>query len=166
MVGSTCACLYYVMFLQDDTKNYKELMLAKKVAKKTKKRQRKLTKSLQALKVIEVTCNYTIYITVLQKHKKKSKAPISNFSALYLLNDPQSFVEKLYKQLEHSNERFEVRLMMMDLISKLMGIHQLFLFNFYPFLQRYLQPHQKDVTKILLYFAQSCHNLVPPEVRI
>ena len=87
-----------------------------------------------------------------------------NFSALYLFNDPQSFVEKLFKQLEHSNERFEVRLMMMDLISKLMGIHQLFLFNFYPFLQRYLQPHQKDVTKIMLYFAQSCHNLVPPEV--
>ena len=101
----------------------------------------------------------------MQKHKKKTKAPVTNFSALYLFNDPQSFVEKLFKQLEYSNERFEVRLMMMDLISKLMGIHQLFLFNFYPFLQRYLQPHQKDVTKIMLYFAQSCHNLVPPEVR-
>ena len=31
--------------------SYKELMLAQKVAKKTKKRQRKLAKSLQALKV-------------------------------------------------------------------------------------------------------------------
>ena len=43
------------VIVQDDKKNYKELMLAQKVAKKTKKRQRKLTKSLQALKVMEGT---------------------------------------------------------------------------------------------------------------
>ena len=34
--------------------SYKELMVAQKVAKKTKKRQRKLTKSLQALKVCKI----------------------------------------------------------------------------------------------------------------
>jgi len=30
----------------------------------------------------------------------------------------------LFKQLETSTERFEVKLMMMDLISRLTGIHQ------------------------------------------
>jgi len=74
------------------------------------------------------------------------------------------FSERLFKQLESSTERFEVKVMMMDLISRLVGIHQLFLFNFYPFIQRYLQPHQREVTKLMTYFAQACHELVPPEV--
>lgn len=41
---------------------------------------------------------------------------------------------------------------------------QLFLFNFYPFVQRFLQPHQREVTKILLFAAQASHHLVPPEI--
>ncbi|KAJ3605425.1 hypothetical protein NHX12_027472 [Muraenolepis orangiensis] len=40
---------------------------------------------------------------------------------------------------------------------------ELFLFNFYPFIQRFIQPHQREVTKILLCAAQSSHPLVPPE---
>lgn len=31
-------------------------------------------------------------------------------------------------------------------------------------MQRFLKPHQKDVTKMLLYTAQASHPLVPPEV--
>lgn len=34
------------------------------------------------------------------------------------------FAEKLLKQLESSNERFEVKIMMMELISRLVGIHE------------------------------------------
>ena len=34
------------------------------------------------------------------------------------------FSEKLLHQLEGSSERFEVKLMMMDLISRLVGVHQ------------------------------------------
>ena len=41
---------------------------------------------------------------------------------------------------------------------------QLFLFHFYPLLQRYLQPHQQEVTKILTFLAQASHELVPAEV--
>uniref|UniRef100_A0A7N6FJ52 Protein SDA1 n=1 Tax=Anabas testudineus TaxID=64144 RepID=A0A7N6FJ52_ANATE len=74
------------------------------------------------------------------------------------------FSEKLLKQLENSKERFEVKIMMMELISRLVGIHELFLFNFYPFIQRFLQPHQREVTKILLCAAQASHELVPPEI--
>ncbi|GAA6080805.1 protein SDA1 homolog [Tachysurus ichikawai] len=54
--------------------------------------------------------------------------------------------------------------MLMELISRLVGIHELFLFNFYPFVQRFLQPHQREVTKILLCAAQASHQLVPPEI--
>ena len=46
------------------------------------------------------------------------------FSALHLLHDPQDFAEKLFKKLEKSTEKFEVRLMLMALISRLIGVHQ------------------------------------------
>lgn len=36
--------------------------------------------------------------------------------------------------------------------------------NFYSYLQRYLQPHQRDVTLVLVILAQACHELVPPDV--
>jgi len=66
--------------------------------------------------------------------------------------------------LESSNERFEVKLLHQDLLSRLIGLHQLLLLNFYPYLQRYLQPHQRQVTKILLYVAQASHEFVPPDI--
>lgn len=40
---------------------------------------------------------------------------------MFLLID---FAEKLFKQLEDSKERFEVKIMMMELISRLAGIHE------------------------------------------
>ncbi|KAL6075166.1 hypothetical protein STEG23_029993 [Scotinomys teguina] len=100
-----------------------------------------------------------------EKQKKKKKPEVFNFSAIHLIHDPQDFAEKLLKQLESCKERFEVKMMLMNLISRLVGIHELFLFNFYPFVQRFLQPHQREVTKILLFAAQASHHLVPPEVR-
>ena len=76
----------------------------------------------------------------------------------------KDFAERLFRQLESSTERFEVKLLHQDLISRLIGLHQLILLNFYPYLQRYLQPHQRQVTKILLYVAQGSHELVPPDL--
>ncbi|XP_020617627.1 protein SDA1 homolog [Orbicella faveolata] len=134
---------------EPDQSAIRRMLHASGVNKKTIKKKQKIEKAMAAFK----------------KHKKKCKTPTAgNFSALHLINDPQGFSERLFKQLETSTERFEVKLMMMDLISRLTGIHQLFLFNFYPFLQRYLQPHQREVTKLLTCFAQACHDLVPPEV--
>eukprot|EP00071_Canis_lupus_P051695 XP_535608.3 protein SDA1 homolog [Canis lupus familiaris] len=109
--------------------------------------------------------NVNVFPLVLfQKQKKKKKPEVFNFSAIHLIHDPQDFAEKLLKQLESSTERFEVKMMLMNLISRLVGIHELFLFNFYPFVQRFLQPHQREVTKILLFAAQASHHLVPPEI--
>lgn len=71
--------------------------------------------------------------------------------------------EKLFKQLESSNKRFEVKLMTLDVISRLIGLHELFVLNFYPYLQRFMQPHQREVTRILQFVAQACHELVPPD---
>uniref|UniRef100_A0A8C3X934 Protein SDA1 n=1 Tax=Catagonus wagneri TaxID=51154 RepID=A0A8C3X934_9CETA len=133
---------------EDDTPTARDLLVQYATGKKSSKNKKKLEKAMKVLK----------------KQKKKKKPEVFNFSAIHLIHDPQDFAEKLLKQLESSKERFEVKVMLMNLISRLVGIHELFLFNFYPFVQRFLQPHQREVTKILLFAAQASHHLVPPEI--
>ena len=53
------------------------------------------------------------------------------------------FAEKLFQKLEKLNECFEVKLMHLNLISRLIGLHELLLLPYYPYLQRFLQPHQR-----------------------
>lgn len=72
--------------------------------------------------------------------------------------------EKLFKQLEQTTKRFEVKLLTLDVISRLIGLHELFLLNFYPYIQRFMQPHQREVTRILQFVAQASHELLPPDV--
>ncbi|OWR51209.1 SDA1 protein [Danaus plexippus plexippus] len=133
----------------DDEVDPRDTMIANKFNKKTRKREKMVEKVKKTAKKLK---------------KKKEKAPIFNFSALHLINNAQGFAEKLFKQIESSNERFEVKLMTLDVISRLIGLHQLFLFNYYPFIARLLMPHQREVTRILQFAAQAAHELVPPEV--
>ena len=132
----------------DNMPSASDLANSNKVNKKTRKRKRLLARTKQVVK----------------KQKKKSKPESFNFSAIHLLNDPQSFAENLFKSLETFNERYELKLLLINLISRLVGIHELFLLNFYPYLQRYMHSKQQDVTKILQYLAQASHELVPPDV--
>ena len=53
---------------------------------------------------------------------------------------------------------------MMDLVSRLIGIHKLQLLGFYTFIQQYLKPHQREVTKLLLFAAQAAHTEASPDV--
>lgn len=66
----------------------------------------------------------------------------------------QTFAERLFARLQKANERLETRLAMMAVISRAVGVHKLLLLNFYPFLQKYIQPHQRDVTRILAILIQ------------
>uniref|UniRef100_A0A7S2CST8 Protein SDA1 n=1 Tax=Octactis speculum TaxID=3111310 RepID=A0A7S2CST8_9STRA len=91
-----------------------------------------------------------------------NKAPQALFPALQLLNDPQGLAEGLFRKLRGSNERFEVKLLAMNMVSRLIGSHQLLLLSFYSFTQRYLTSHQKHVTQVLSYLVQASHPLVPP----
>ncbi|KAK9732234.1 NUC130/3NT domain [Popillia japonica] len=127
----------------------KEVMMANKFNKKTRKREKHLDK---------------VKKLAAKSKKKKSQAPIFNFSALHLIHDPQGMAEKLFQQLETTTKRFEVKLMTLDVISRLIGLHNLFLFNYYPFIQRFMQPHQREVTRILQFAAQASHELVPPDI--
>jgi protein SDA1 len=70
----------------------------------------------------------------------------------------------LFNKLRKSNDRYEVKLLMMRLISRLIGRHSLLLPAFYPHLLRYLASHDKDkVGEIFAMIVESCHDLVTPE---
>merc|ERR1719341_1127021 len=92
-----------------------------------------------------------------------NSAPSYNFSALHLLHDPQEFAEKLFRRLEGLNEKFEVKLMLLELVSRLIGTHQLILLNYYPYIARFLAPHQREVIRLLQFSAQAAHEMVPPD---
>ena len=90
--------------------------------------------------------------------KKKKKQPIApSFHALEMLNDPQSFAERLYQRAKSAAERFKIKLLIMNVLSCTIAVHKLSIPDVYQFYTRYLTPHQRDVTQILSYAAQSCH---------
>lgn len=133
----------------DNEVDLKGALVQSRVNKKTKKRKKQLEQiKKQAVKA----------------QKKKKNAPSFNFSAIHLIHNPQGMAEGLFKQLQNNNERFEVKLMHLDVISRLIGIHELFLFSFYPYITRFIQPHQRQVTRVLQFAAQAAHPLVPGDI--
>lgn len=81
----------------------------KGTVKMTKKRQANVKKVLKQHK---------------RKEKRKNKVKYStDFLPIDLIHDPQAFVEKLFNKLRKSNDRYEVKMLMMKLISRLIGRH-------------------------------------------
>ena len=122
------------------------------VNKKSKKAERRLESA--AAKVKRQDC------------KKRQPHPL-NFSALHLLHDPQSFAEYLFsKHLQNAKSRLnlEQKLLALQLVSRLIGLHKLTVISFYSYFLKYLTPRQPSVTSFLASLAQSTHNLVPPDV--
>ncbi|CAL1275812.1 unnamed protein product [Larinioides sclopetarius] len=130
------------------TSTLREVVQSHKVNKKTRKRKRMLEKAKQVLKK--------------SRNQKKNHETV-NFAAIHLLHDPLGLAEKLFVRLQSMKEGFEVKLLVMNFISRLIGIHELLILNFYPFLRKFIKPRQTDVTKILMCAAQAVHELVPPD---
>lgn len=113
-----------------------------------------------------------------QKVTKENRSKFCNLEAMRAIYDPQKFTDRLYALLESKkNEKFVLklefliefciilfRLLKIALCARMIGIHQLQTLGFYSYLQRYLRPKQNEITRILLYAAQSCHKLVPPDL--
>jgi protein SDA1 len=105
--------------------------------------------------------------TVKRKEKKKAAPHPLNFSALHLLRNPQGFAESLFsKHVQNSKSRFalESKLLVLQLVSRLVGLHKLTIISLYSYFLKYLTPRQASVTSFLACLAQSVHNLVPPDV--
>ncbi|GAB7359851.1 hypothetical protein MBLNU230_g7379t1 [Neophaeotheca triangularis] len=104
-----------------------------------------------------------------RKNKKKNAPHPLNFSALHLLHDPQGFAEKLFGQhLQPAQPKvrlnLEQKLLVLQLLSRLIGLHKLTLIPLYSYFLKFLTPKQPSVTGFLASLAQSSHSLVPPDV--
>lgn len=104
--------------------------------------------------------------TVKKKEKKKKQPHPLNFSAFHLLHDPQGFAESLFsKHLQNPRSKLnlEHKLLVLQLVSRLVGLHKLTILPLYSYFLKYLNPRQPSVTSFLAFLAQATHNLVPPE---
>ena len=122
------------------------------VNKKTKKRAKALEQAAEKVK---------------RKEKKKNQPHPLNFSAFHLLNDPQGFTEVLFsKHLQNTKSklRLEQKLQVLQLATRLVGLHKLTILSLYSWFVKYLTPKQHSVTSFLASLAQGTHNLVPPDV--
>jgi protein SDA1 len=125
--------------IQLDPKQVRQALQTHSHSKHTKKRQRQTVKMLAGMK----------------KNARKaahSSGPV--FPAIQLLHDPQGMADKLFNILRSTGERFEIRLMMMNFVSRLIGQHRLIVLPFYTFVQKYLNAHQANVTQVLAYLVQ------------
>lgn len=106
---------------------------------------------------------------VKRKERRKNTTQTLNFSALHLLNDPQGFAEKLFQQhLQPSQPKvrlnLEQKLYVLQLVSRLVGLHKLTLIPLYSYFLKFLTPKQPSVTSFLASLASASHSLVPPDV--
>lgn len=60
----------------------------------------------------------------------------------------------------------EHKITIMQLLSRVMGVHKLTILGFYTYIIKYLTYHQLRVTQILVSLAQSVHDLTPPDVLV
>ena len=90
--------------------------------------------------------------TVKRKDKKKSAPHPLNFSAFHLLHDPNGFAETLFsKQVNSSKCKFtlDTKLLCLNLITRLVGLHKLQILSLYSDFLKYLTPSQTSVTSFL-----------------
>ncbi|PYI27725.1 SDA1-domain-containing protein [Aspergillus indologenus CBS 114.80] len=104
--------------------------------------------------------------TVKRRERKKNQPHPLNFSALHLLHDPQGYAESLFsKHLQSTKSKLNLdqKLLVLQLVTRLVGLHKLHIMHLYSYFQKYLTPRQPSVTSFLASLAQASHDLVPPD---
>jgi protein SDA1 len=143
--------------LEDDSSDNEGVDMSKVrhqvgINKKTKKRSKDLRKAAASVKRDE--------------RRKAAPHPL-NFSALHLLHDPQGFTDELFaKHLlpQKSKLSLEHKLIVLQLVTRLVGLHQLTLVTLYSWFLKFLTPRQPSVTTYLACLAQASHAQVPPDL--
>ncbi|OBZ75766.1 Protein sda1 [Grifola frondosa] len=135
---------------EEDIPSAKGLQHRREINKKTRSGDKKLQKSLKSIKA---------------KRKRRADSTNPNFPAIQLLNDPQTFGEKLYDMMNRYDKRFSLdhKILIMQLLSRVMGGHKLCVLGFYTYIMKYLTYHQLRIPAILVALAQSIHEFTPPD---
>ena len=80
-----------------------------------------------------------------------------------MLKNPAELGEKLFDRLKKQNDRFEVKLVIMKMLARVIGRHKLMILGFYTYISKYINPHQKEISDILAVFCEGTHENVPAE---
>ena len=132
-------------------------------SKKTKHKKRVIIKQINNRKKAQ---HEREGLAISQREDKGVENSRKLFPAIELLNDPQGLCETILKRIKSSGSntyKFEVKMLMLNFVTRVVGNHELILLPLYTLLQRYMGGHQRDVTAILAYSVQACHSYVPPE---
>ena len=123
-----------------------------KIVKKTKKRERVLDRNVKSAR---------------KRYDKEKKAEDQLakqcVDPIRLLRDPQQFTEKLLQKLQKTTERFEVRILFLNVIARVIAEHRVVVLPLYSFLERYMEPSQLHSTQLLALSAVCVHDMVPPD---
>jgi protein SDA1 len=154
-----------IKMLEDEEENQQSVKKQKmdinlhEHSKKTRKRERQVEK--QRNKITKLQKKLSEKNNTDSIHSAKPLLP-----AIVMINNPNQLADHLYKKLKAGNkhaEKFETKLLIMNFLSQLIGCHKLILLHFYSFLQKYITAHQQNITQILVYLIQACHEFIPPE---
>ncbi|KAI0180708.1 SDA1-domain-containing protein [Hypoxylon sp. FL1284] len=135
----------------EETVDIKKVKHSFGINKKTKKSKKALDKAIDRTKQ--------------QERKKNAPHPL-NFSALHLLQDPQGFSENIFeKHLQNTKSKLslESKLLVLQLVTRLVGLHKLTIISLYSWFIKHLSPRQQSASSFLASLAQGTHNLVPPD---
>jgi protein SDA1 len=108
--------------------------------KKTNKRKKKLREAVRALAKDRKN----------ELDKRVDDRRSYNYAAMVMINDPQGYAEKVYQVLKRCNDKFEVRIMLMNFLARLISSQQLLVLDFYSYMQKYMQPSQQ-CTLLMLF---------------
>jgi protein SDA1 len=120
-------------------------------SKKTARREKRIKRTKKAI------------LRAKTRQKKSREDTGVSFVAIDLLNDPQTLAERCLQRIQKGNDPFAYRLLLLHLVARLVGRHTLHLMNLYPYLLKYIQPNQHDVTQVLACLVEACHSEVPPD---
>jgi protein SDA1 len=135
-------------------------------SKKTKSHKRQTHRALKNKKKAQIKRDggNTDWMDATPDAEEKIETSRKLYPAIELLRDPSGLAEFVLKRLRSTgNYKYEVKLLMINFVTRLVGNHELMLLPLYPFLQKYMGGHQRDVTAILAYTVQACHEQVPPD---
>lgn len=101
---------------------------------------------------------------VKQSKRKRTQSTVCKFPAIELIYDPERYAERLLVVLKKTQAPFEAKLTLMNVLSRIIAVKSLVIPDYYPVLLRYLQPHQRQVTRILAFCAQAAHSGLPSDL--
>ncbi|KAG5508603.1 hypothetical protein GH5_06855 [Leishmania sp. Ghana 2012 LV757] len=137
---------------QDPGRTISKLKQKLKIVKKTSKRERVLKRSVRGAKR-----KYD------RQEREEELFAKQHVDPIRILRDPQQLVERLLAKLQKTSERFEVRLLYLNVIARTVSEHEVIHLPLYGFLERYMEPSQLHATQLLALSAMCVHKMVPPD---